>query len=195
VTLALIVVLIGSVVFADVNVGLAAFAGAVLLTLLRPANERLAMSLIPWKVILMVSGVSILVAMLEKTGGLDLSTALLAQIATPASATAVAAFFSGVISIFSSTSGVVLPALIPMVPGFVERLGGGSALAVASAINVNGHLVDVSPLSTLGALCLASAPSTTDPRRLFNQLMAWGASMAIIGALVCWLVFGVLGLA
>jgi hypothetical protein len=35
-------------------------------------------------------------------------------------------------------------------------------------MNIGGHLVDVSPLSTIGALCIASA-GAADPRKLFNQ--------------------------
>jgi hypothetical protein len=65
-------------------------------------------------------------------------------------------------------------------------------LAIASSINVGGHLVDVSPLSTIGALCVAAAPVTEDPRRLFNQVLAWGLSMAVVGAVVCWVFFGLL---
>ena len=78
--------------------------------------------------------------------------------------------------------------------GIIEKLGGGDPLAIASSINVGGHLVDVSPLSTVGALCLASAPTSVDSRLLFNKLMAWGASMVVVGTVVCWLFFGVLGL-
>ncbi|MGH9461087.1 MAG: SLC13 family permease, partial [Vicinamibacteria bacterium] len=61
--------------------------------------------------------------------------------------------------------------------------------------NVGSHLVDVSPLSTLGALCMASAPLTEDRTALFNKLLLWGLSMSVVGALVCYLFFGVLGLA
>jgi hypothetical protein len=61
---------------------------------------------------------------------------------------------------------------------------------IAYSINVGSHLVDVSPLSTLGALCLAAAAPQEDRRRLFRQLMAWGWSMAVVGAVVCQLFFG-----
>jgi hypothetical protein len=132
----------------------------------------------------------VLIALLEKTGGMDLFTSLLARASTPDTVTGVTAFFTAVISIYSSTSGVVLPAFLPTVPGLVERLGGGDALAIASSMNVGGHLVDVSPLSTIGALCLACAPHTEDGRALFNKLMAWGLSMSVVGAALCWLFFG-----
>ena len=41
-----------------------------------------------------------------------------------------------------------------------------------------------------GALCLAAAAPQEDRGRLFRQLMAWGWSMAVVGALVCQLFFG-----
>ena len=48
-------------------------------------------------------------------------------------------------------------------------------------MNIGGHLVDLSPLSTLGALCLAALPPATDARKVFNQLLAWGLSMTVVG--------------
>jgi len=191
-TLAMIATLVvGAIVF-QINVGMAAFACALVLTFARASDDGEAVKRMPWKVILMVTGVTVLVALLEKTGGLDLFSNFLARLATPATSTLVTAFFTGLISIYSSTTGVVLPALIPTVPGLIEKMGGGDPMAIISSMNSGGHLVDVSPLSTLGALCLAAAPPGTDTRRLFNQLMAWGLSMSVVGAIVCWIVFGLL---
>jgi len=189
-TCAVIAALIASVIFLKLNVGLAAFAGAVVLALARAADEGAAVKAMPWGVILMVCGVTLLVSMVEKTGGMELFASFLGRLATPGTATAVTAFFSGVISIYSSTIGVVLPALLPTVPDLIDRIGGGDALALVSSMIVGGHLVDVSPLSTLGALCLAAAPPGTNSRQLFNQLLAWGVSMTVVAALVCWLFFG-----
>lgn len=194
VTVGVIATLIFSVIALNVNVGMGAFAGAVFLTCLRVADEKQAVQRMPWRVIMMVSGVTVLVALLERTGGMDLFAAALARVSTPATVTGVTAFVTGLISLYSSTSGVVLPALLPTVPGIIERLGGGDPLAIATSISVSGHLVDVSPLSTIGALCLACAPATEDSRVLFNKLMAWGASMVVVGTVVCWLFFGLLGL-
>lgn len=191
-TVAVIAGLIVSAVAFQINIGMAAFTGAMLLTLARAADESAAVKQMPWKVIMMVSGVTVLVALLEKTGGMDLFSQFLARLSTPASSTFVVAFFTGIISIYSSTSSVVLPAFLPTVPGLIERMGGGDAMAIIYSMNSAGHLVDVSPLSTLGALCLATAPAGTDTRRLFNQLMAWGLSMSVVGALVCWVLFGLL---
>ena len=68
---------------------------------------------------------------------------------------------TGSISTYSSTSGVVLPAFLPTVTSLVARVGGGDPLAVALSINVGSSLVDVSPLSTIGALCVAAVADPT----------------------------------
>jgi Na+/H+ antiporter NhaD/arsenite permease-like protein len=191
-TLGVIAALIVAVITLKLNVGMGAFAGAILLTLARAADETEAIRKMPWKVIMMVTGVTVLIGLLEKTGGMELFVDFLARMATPASATAVAAFFTGLISIYSSTSGVVLPAFLPTVPGLIERLGSGDTMALVSSMNVGAHLVDISPLSTTGALCLAAAPIGTDNRLLFNKLLAWGLSMTFVGAFICWVFFGLL---
>ncbi len=189
-TLGTIALLVVGVVGFQVHVGMGAFAAAVVLTLARVTDEKPAFLAIPWSVIVMVSGVTVLTSLLEKTGGIDLFTTLLARFATHRTVTGLIALVTGLVSVYSSTSGVVLPAFLPSVPGLVSKLGGGDPLAIASSILIGGHLVDVSPLSTIGALCIASAPLSADRARLFNQVLAWGLSMSVVGALGCYFAFG-----
>ena len=174
-----------AVVLLRVHVGLAAFAAATVLILFRAADEREAIRGIPLDIILMVCGVSMLIGLLDTTGGLQLFTKLLARLATPATLTGVIALVTGLISTYSSTIGVVLPTFIPMTPSLVQQVGGGDPIAVAIAITVGASLVDVSPLSTLGALCVGSVPDRDASRRLFGQLLIWGLSMSVLGALFC----------
>jgi di/tricarboxylate transporter len=189
-TLGMIGALILGVIFGRFNIGMAAFAAAVLLSLLRAADDGEAIKKMPWSTILMVCGVTVLIGLLEKTGGMDLFTNLLSSVATQATVIPFLGVIVGLVSAYSSTSGVVLPAFLPTVPGLIEKLGGGNALAIASTMNVAGHLVDVSPLSTIGALCIAGVPAGDDSRRLFNQMLAWGLSMTVVGAALCWILFG-----
>ena len=179
---------VGVLVF-KLSLGLSAFAGVALLIALRAVDERQAIARVPWAIVLMVCGVSVLVAVLEATGGMELFTALLAKLASPATINGVIAFITGAISTWSSTSGVVLPAFLPTVPGLVAQVGGGDPLAVALSINVGSSLVDVSPLSTLGALCVAAA-AEEDAGKLFRQLLAFGLSMIVVGAVLCQLLAG-----
>ena len=189
-TITLIVALLVGVIGFEFEVGMTALTAAAILSFARAADEKEAILRMPWGVILMVTGVTVLIELLEKTQGLDLFTDLLVRLSTTNSVTAVVAFVTGVVSVYSSTSGVVLPAFLPTVPGIVERLGGLDPIAVASAMNLGSHLVDLSPLSTTGALCLAGVPAGVDPQGLFNKLLAWGLSMTVVGAVLCWLMFG-----
>jgi di/tricarboxylate transporter len=184
-TLAVLAVWIAGVVAFKLNPGLSAFAAASVLVLAGAGEDMAAVKAVPWAVILMVTGVSVLIGVLEKTGGMDLFTTMLASISTPRSVNGTIAFVTGLISTYSSTSGVVYPAFLPAVPGLVQKLGGGDPLQVAMSINVGAAIVDVSPLSTLGALCLAALPAGHDPRALFRKMLAWGFAMVIVGAVFC----------
>lgn len=165
----------------EVDVGMAALGGSVVLILFRLADEHRAIQSVPWAVILMVCGVSTLAAVLEHTGGTDRLAGWLAQVATPGTAPALVALVCGVVSVYSSTTGVVLPAFLPLVPGLAGRLG-ADPLLLASAVVVGGNVADASPLSTIGALCLASAGLGEDRRRLFGRLLAWGLTMPFVAA-------------
>ena len=157
--------------------------------MLGAADHKEALRKMPWSVIMMMSGVTVLIALLEKTGGLDLFTAALAVLATPKTITGVIAFVTGLISVYSSTSGVVLPAFLPTIPGLIMRLGGGDPVSIATSMNVGAHLVDLSPLSTTGALCLAGVSPAENIRGVFNKLLAWGLSMTVVGAVISYLFF------
>jgi di/tricarboxylate transporter len=188
-TLAVIGALIGCALL-GMDVGMGAFVGAAVLSLARAADEEQAVRSMPWGVVIMVSGVTVLVEVLGRTGGLELFTDVLARLSSPTWVTGAIALVTGVISVYSSSSGVVLPTFLPVIPGLVAKLGGGNPLMIAYSINVGAHLVDVSPLSTLGALCLAVAAPQEDRTALFRRLLAWGWSMALVGAVVCQLFFG-----
>ena len=191
-TLVVIAALILSVLAFRLDITIGAFTGVAVLSLARAADEKEALKAIPWSVVLMVCGVTVLIGVAEKAGGMALLTSMLSSLSTQQSITGVIALVTGVISVYSSSSGVVLPAFLPTIPGLIEKLGGGDAMAIASSINVGAHLVDVSPLSTLGALCIANAAADVDRRKLFNQMLAWGLSMCLVGALVCYIFFGIL---
>jgi di/tricarboxylate transporter len=185
ISIAAIAAWIAAVVAFGAPLGLAAFAAAAVVIAVRAADQALALKAMPWAAIIMVCGVAMLVTNAERTGGLDLFTSLLAKLATPATVNGIIAFVTGVISTFSSTSGVVLPTFLPTVPGLVQQVGGGDPLGVALSINVGSSLVDVSPLSTLGALCVAALTHQEEARDLFRKLLIWGFAMSIAGALLC----------
>ncbi len=78
-TLVIIGALLISVSFFGIDVGMGAIIGAVILTVCRATKEEAAVKSMPWNVILMVCGVTVLISILEKKGGMDLFTTILAR--------------------------------------------------------------------------------------------------------------------
>ena len=189
-TVAGIVAFIVPVTVFKLNVGMVAVIVAAALVLLRAVDEPKAIARMPWGVILMVTGVTVLIALLRETEGLALITSGIANLSTPTTIEPIVAFGVGLVSVYSSTSGVVLPAFLPMVPDLAARLGGLEPLPIALSMNVAASLVDLSSLSTGGALFIAGAAGFADTRKLFNQLLAWGMSMTLVGAALCYVLFG-----
>jgi di/tricarboxylate transporter len=174
------------------DVGLTAFTIGAVLTMLNAADEGKAVKSMPWNTILMVCGVTILIGMMKNVGGMTLFSNIMAQFSTPYTATLVVGFIAALVSVYASTSGVILPAFIPIVPDLVTKMGGGDPLAIIYSIVLAGHLVDVSPLSTTGALLIGAAGPQTDKPALFRKMLAWGFAMAFVGAILSWLFFTVL---
>ena len=174
------------------NVGSISFVLSIVLMLTGYGDSKAAVKVMPWSVIMMVCGVSVLIDVMDKAGGLNFLVEVMASVAGPTTICFWTAFVPAVISAYSSSSGVVMPMFLPMTPGLVE-LTGGDPIAIISAIDVGSHLVDTSPLSTLGALCIASAGEEEDKGVLFRKLLIWGLSMSIVSGIVCY-VFLIWGL-
>lgn len=176
------------------NVGSIAFILAGVLMLTGSGDSKSAIKVMPWGVILMVCGVTVLIEVMDKAGGLNALVKVIGAISTPTTVNAWLGLITGAISAYSSSSGVVMPMFLPMVPGLIKEVGGGNPIAMISSINIGAHLVDTSPLSTLGALCIACAGEHEDKAKLFRNLLIWGLSMSVVGAIVCYIFFGLLNL-
>lgn len=176
------------------NVGTIAFVLATILLILEVADPKETLRAVPWNAIILVCGVTVLIGVMDKAGGLAALVKIISVVSTPVTVNGWLGLITGILSAYSSSSGVVCPMFLPMVPGFVQELGGGDPVALISSINVGAHLVDSSPLSTLGALCIACAGEHENKTRLFRNLLIWGLAMSVVGAIACLLFFGVLGL-
>ena len=176
------------------NVGSVAFMLGALMLLANVADSKAAIKSMPWGVIMMVCGVSVLIEVMDKSGGLNAMVQMIGAISGPVTVNFWLGLIPGIISAYSSSSGVVMPMFLPLVPGLIQEIGGGNPIAMISTINVGSHVVDTSPLSTLGALCIACAGENEDKGKLFRKLLIWGLSMSVVGAVMCYVLFGILGL-
>jgi Na+/H+ antiporter NhaD/arsenite permease-like protein len=160
---------------------------SIVLFLLRQGEEEKVFAAMPWSTIFMVTGIAVLIALLEKTGGLEVATSFIASVTRKEIIHGVMAGVTGIVSAYSSSSGVVMPAFIPLIPGLAEKIGITVIVPLVISVAVGSHMVDVSPLSTLGALSLAAIESKKEQKRVFRLLLAWGMIMAFIGAVLAFL--------
>jgi di/tricarboxylate transporter len=193
-TLIGIAALVIGVIFFKVDIGFSGFLVGTVLILLGAADEDKAFKAMPWSAIMMVTGVTVLINLMSKIGGMALFADIMAKQSSPYTVTLVAGFWSGLISAYASTIGVILPAFVPMAPDLLAKIGGTDLLGLLSSIILCGHVTDVSPLSTLGAIFIANATEDQDKKKLFRNLLIWGIAMTPIGAIVCWFLFTVLGI-
>ena len=188
-----IVLLVVAVVGFRYDVGFVSFSLALGLILCRAVNEKKALQLVPWNVLLLICGVNVLMSVTQAMGGIKLLSNLLAMLMNQHTAASVIGIMGGVMSWFSSANGVVFPTLIPTVPDIV-RAGGGNADAVEMIMAIVGGatVAGISPLSTGGSLILASYTQETNAseetqQALFAKLFVTSFGMVTIVAVFSFL--------
>ena len=156
-TLAGITAMVILVLLFRTNVGLASFGVAAVLSFLGVSDETEALHRIPWGTLLLICGVGVLMNIIILTGGIDLLSDALAAVMSDSTAVSILGITAGVLSWFSSTSGVVMPTLIPTVPHILSQMGSSAnPVAWVTAITMVSNTAGISPLSTGGALALAA---------------------------------------
>lgn len=192
-TLAGIAAMVLLVMVWRINVGLVSFAVAAVLSFLRVSDEAKALKHIPWGTLLLITGVGVLMQLIIDLGGIDVLSSILVSVMSEKTAAAVMGMTAGIMSWFSSTSGVVMPTLIPTIPHVAQQLGGVNQLELASTITMVANTASISPLSTGGALALAAyASAASDGQKHQQQLFVrmFGVSALGVSVLCVFSYFG-----
>jgi len=182
ITLAGIAAMVGMVLLFKINVGLSSFSVAMVLSFLRVSDEEESLKKIPWGTLLLICGVGVLMNVIIKLGGINLLSSGLASIMSAATATSILGVTAGIMSWFSSTSGVVMPTLIPTIPHIISQMGVSvNPVEWVTAISMVSNTAGISPLSTGGALALAAYSSESgavgaETDRLFVKMFAISAA-------------------
>lgn len=170
------------------DVGLCSFVASVILLLMKTADQKKAIQGIPWGTLLLVCGINVLMNVVIISGGIDLLAQVLSSIMSERTMIPLIGITGGIMSWFSSTSGVVMPTLIPTVAPMLASMGSTSitATAMVTAITATAHTAGISPISSGGSMGLASYCSQTgcseeEERKLFASLFG----VAILGVVFC----------
>lgn len=172
------------------DVGFTALGVAVALTLIFPQSAKGAVDKIAWGTVLLVGGIVTYVSLLQDQGTVEWLGGQVAEVGAPLLAALLICVIGAVVSAFASTTGI-LGALIPLAVPFLLT-GQVGAVGLVIALAISSSVVDISPFSTNGALCVANAEAR-DRDNVFASLMRWGMSLVIIAPLVTWLALVVPG--
>jgi Na+/H+ antiporter NhaD/arsenite permease-like protein len=186
----LVALLVLTTVF-GVDVGVASLVIALALIIVKPSVQKPAVETMPWSAILLVTGIVTYVGVLEAMGALaDLQEGI-QGLGSSSVAALVVSYVVGLISAFASTTGtlgVISPIVVPIAGDPTL-----TAIGVVTAVSISSSVVDTSPMSTSGALLMASA-QPKDERMFFRALLLWAIGMIAVVPLLVWFLFVYLGI-
>ncbi|CAB1241761.1 MatC_N domain-containing protein [Ruminococcaceae bacterium BL-6] len=164
-------ILIVVVLAFQMNVGLVAFVIAVVLSLCNAVNEKMAFKLIPWGVLILVGGMSILMDVTYQVGGIQLLTDILKRIMNKTTAAFIMTLISGITGWFSSGNGVVIPTFVPTVPDLANALGGVSPIELIISIVAGATIGGLSPFDSGGSMIIGYYAQETGIKEKEQQSM------------------------
>ncbi len=175
----------GTITFINskMDIGLIASIFSVIALLLKLGDERKAMASVPWSTLIMICGVGMLISVAIKAGTIDMLASWIGGSIPPMLVPVVFGVVAAFMSLFSSTLGVVTPALFPMVLPIAQALGLGPMILFI-AIVVGAQATSISPFSSGGSLILGSCTSEQSRTALFPQLLFKAAPIGFVAALV-----------
>ncbi|MFC7686267.1 SLC13 family permease [Ureibacillus sp. GCM10028918] len=174
---------------ARTDITLLAVVFAILAYILKLAGDKPkeVMAKVPWNTLWLVSGVGMLIDVAVEAGTIDLLASLINNMPSFIVPIAVA-IIAGIMSIFSSTLGVVAPLMFPMIAGIVAPTGYSASL-IAVAIIIGAQSTALAPFSTGGSLILGnSGLSEGDSKKFYNDLLYKATPLGLVFAIVATLI-------
>jgi len=156
------------------------------LLLFNIADESACIKVMPWGTIILVLGVGALLSVVDAVGGLQLFSNALAKLMNSTTAAPFMGISAGLLSMVSSSTGVVYPTMMPMCADIAAQVGNVNPIALMSAVGLGSSLTGVSPLSVAGALILSAMAnnekysSKEQQGKVFVQLFAVSISSLIL---------------
>ncbi|MCU1561046.1 SLC13 family permease [Mycetocola sp.] len=186
----LVALLVLTTVF-GIDVGVASIVIALVLIVVNSGVQKPAVESMPWSAIILVTGIVTYVGMLEAIGALNELQSGIAALGNGSVAALVTGYVVALVSAFASTTGT-LGVISPLVtPIALDPLL--TPIGVITALSISSSVVDVSPMSTSGALLMASA-QPKDERLFFRALLLWAIAMIVLVPVLVWFVFVQLGI-
>lgn len=161
------------------DVGLVAIVFSAIALFMKLAPQKDVLAKVPWNTIIMICGVGMLIHVAIIAGTIDLLAAW-AGSSLPLWLVPIAFSIVGAImSFFSSTLGVVCPALFPLVPALAATTG-IHPLVLFSCIVIGAQSSAISPFSSGGSLIMGSCATEEERTHMFPKLLFQAVPISII---------------
>ena len=166
-----------------IDVGLVAVLFSVIAMFFGLAPQKEVIAKVPWNTIIMICGVGVLINVAIAAGTIDLLAAW-AGSSLPAWIVPIAfSVIGAIMSFFSSTLGVVCPALYPLVPTLAEATG-LNPLVLFACIVIGAQSSAISPFSSGGSLVLGSCSTEEERNEMFPKLLFVAVPASVLSATV-----------
>ncbi len=169
--------------YEKVDVGLVAIIFAVIALTFRLAPQKETIALVPWNTILMISGAGMLIGVAIQAGTIDMISTWISNNVPGFLIPVAFSIVSAVISSFSSVTGVVTPALFPLIPDLSASTGISATMLFACTV-LGAQSSAISPFSSGGSLILDSASRDEDKNELFNRLLMYAVPISVISCIL-----------
>lgn len=138
--------------------------------MLKLGNASDAFKKIPWNTIIMLCGMGILMAVAVKAGITKVLSMWISGNVANFLIPIILAIVAGFMSLFSSSTGVVMPTLFPIVASVSSASGIFPALLFA-AISMGSGSTGIFPFSSGGGLILSTLPDEEQRNKLYPRMM------------------------
>lgn len=165
------------------DVGLVAIIFSAIALFLKLAPQKEVIAKVPWNTIIMICGVGMLINVAISAGTIDL-LASWAGSSLPAWFIPIAfSLIGAVMSFFSSTLGVVCPALFPLVSSLAHTAG-IDPMILFTCIVIGAQSSAISPFSSGGSLIMGSCATEEERNTMFPKLLFQAVPISMISAVL-----------
>ena len=167
-TAVVVVCVIFCVIVLGMDVATMAMVGAAVLLIFGVMKDRKAIATVNWNTLMLVAGMFMLITLVDHAGGIDLISDTIMKLIRPKTGTGIMALLSGLLAIVTSSSGVVMPTLIPVAGSIAASMGQGiTANMLIAGVCSGANSAFYSPFSVLGSMTIAMYPDTVDRDKIF----------------------------
>lgn len=172
-----------SFIASKVDIGLIAVIFSVIALLLKLGDEKTVIAKVPWNTLILISGVGMLISVAIKAGTIEILSNWITANVPSTIVPIVLSAVGGMMSIFSSTLGVVTPTLFPIVPSVFDATS-INPMVLFTAIAIGAQATAASPFSSGGSLILGSCTTEEERNELFGQLLFIAVPLCYVAAFI-----------